>query len=403
MTVVPISSAPSFSRHIIEKEPADMLVLPVASQAVCRLRHAADIQTGPALTPHEALQRVNDNPGVTTILLAGPGDPLATMVPTLETLVLLKTHHPGIPVYLSTSGIGGASAATNLASAGLDGLTLQMETTDLVTAEKLYAWIRPGKKTIPLSEAIPLLLDEQKKTIQAMAAVKIPVTVRTTICPEVNAHLAGPMAATLAQWGVGSMEIVPFVPTPGAKEGPHAPTRTHMHMIGKYVAESLPVTVYQVAGCGCGCTPSEETQCGCGCNSGKSESCGLRPTAPDPMALPKPTPEKPRVAAVSATGMNVDLHLGQARTLLIYGPREDGLTCLLETRQAPEAGSGETRWHELAEILHDCFALLVTSAGQRPREVLASQGIKVLLTEESIDGTVDVLFGGGKKKGCSGR
>ena len=106
------------------------------------------------------------------------------------------------------------------------------------------------------------------------------------------------------------------------------------------------------------------------------------------------------MAVVSGSGMDVDLHLGQAKTILIYGPREDGLTCLLETRQAPAAGSGEGRWDELASTLHDCFALLAASAGERPREVLGGHGIRVLLTEDNIEGTVDVLYGGGKQKKC---
>ena len=106
------------------------------------------------------------------------------------------------------------------------------------------------------------------------------------------------------------------------------------------------------------------------------------------------------MAVVSATGMEVDLHLGQAKTILIYGPRADGLTCLLETRQAPDPGSGKARWEQLAATLHDCFALLTASAGQRPREVLGTAGIRVLITEENIEGTVDVLYGGGRKQKC---
>ncbi|MCI5211176.1 MAG: dinitrogenase iron-molybdenum cofactor biosynthesis protein, partial [Candidatus Electrothrix sp. ATG2] len=116
--------------------------------------------------------------------------------------------------------------------------------------------------------------------------------------------------------------------------------------------------------------------------------------------LPKPTTERPNVAVVSAGGMDVDLHLGQAREVLIYGPREDGLACLLESRLTPEAGNGTSRWQALADTLPDCFALLAVNAGQNPQNVLAEQGIKVLLTEENIEGTVDVLYGGGKKKKC---
>ena len=145
-----------------------------------------------------------------------------------------------------------------------------------------------------------------------------------------------------------------------------------------------------VTNCGCDCGPICGTGSTCGCSAAPSVLTGL----------PKPSAERPRVAVVSATGMDVDLHLGQAKTILIYGPREDGLACLLETRQAPEAGSGESRWEQLADTLHDCFALLAASAGQKPREVLGSRGIRVLLTEDTIEGTVDVLYGGGKKNTC---
>jgi len=102
---------------------------------------------------------------------------------------------------------------------------------------------------------------------------------------------------------------------------------------------------------------------------------------------------------VSSNGMDIDLHLGQAIRILIYGPRpDDGLPSLLEARPAPEPGSGGERWETLADSLADCFALLATSAGERPRRILAQKGITVLLTEDNVEGTVDVLYGG-KKKG----
>jgi nitrogen fixation protein NifB len=94
--------------------------------------------------------------------------------------------------------------------------------------------------------------------------------------------------------------------------------------------------------------------------------------------------------------MEVDLHLGQAYQVLIYGPREDGLACLLETRPAPEPGSSD-RWEELAERLPDCFAILAASAGERPRNILGDHGITILITDGEIESTVDMLYGGGKK------
>jgi nitrogen fixation protein NifB len=41
--------------------------------------------------------------------------------------------------------------------------------------------------------------------------------------------------------------------------------------------------------------------------------------------------------------------------------------------------------------------ILAASAGETPRRILAEAGIKVLITQDNIEGTVDVLYGGGKK------
>ena len=161
---------------------------------------------------------------------------------------------------------------------------------------------------------------------------------------------------------------MPFSPDPSQTDGPPAATRVHMEQLTKLTSRFLPTTFGQIsiANCGCDCGPTCGTGSTCGCSAAPAVFSGL----------PKPSAERPRVAVASGTGMDVDLHLGQAKTLLIYGPREDGLACLLETRQAPEPGSGESRWDQLADTLHDCFALLAASAGQRPREVLGNRGIR---------------------------
>jgi nitrogen fixation protein NifB len=50
----------------------------------------------------------------------------------------------------------------------------------------------------------------------------------------------------------------------------------------------------------------------------------------------------------------------------------------VETRDAPEAGGGATRWHELAELLHDCKAVFTSAVGQTPRRILEQRGIRVV-------------------------
>jgi len=388
MNVIPFPRA-------VPEAVQDVLLLPIAPQACCGLRFSLGKKAIQALSPSDALAEVGRHKGLAGVELGGPGDPLATVAATLETIALLKSQYPTLEISLTTLGIGGGQCAADLAVAGLTSINLLVDALDTATAEKLYAWIRPGKKTLPLEKTVGLLLDEQRKTVQVMAASGIGVAVRTTVYPGINAHQVVTIAEAMKELGAKEMELLPFSPGPGQADVPPPATRVHMEQIGKLTSPFLATTIHQV--------PVTECGCDCGPDCGTGSACGCSAAAPLRIGLPKPSAERPRVAVASATGMDVDLHLGQAKTLLIYGPRADGLTCLLETRQAPAAGSGETRWEQLADILHDCFVLLAASAGQRPREVLASRGIRVLVTEENIEGAVDVLYGGGKKSRCSGK
>lgn len=390
MPVIPISSAPGYSLQ--ESGDTSTLRLPVAPVAFCRMQHGAEGKTNPAMLAAEVTAELSLHKGLAHVELDGPGDPLAQMAATLATTALIKQHRPDLTIGLTTIGIGGSQHAAELAAAGVQRITLLVETLDAATAEKLYAWIRPGKKTISLKEAVPLLLDEQSKAVPALVEAGLTVTIRTTVYPGINAHQIVTIAETMAELGASAMELMPFLPDPSQTNAPPAATRVHMEQIAKLTERFLPTSSLQMSAeeCGCDCGPS--------CGTGSTCGCGIAP--PAQTGLPKPTRERPRVAVASATGMDVDLHLGQAKTLLIYGSREDGLACLLETRQAPDPGSGESRWEQLADTLHDCFALLAASAGLRPREILGNRGIRVLLTEENIEGTVDVLYGGGKKHKC---
>ena len=391
MTVIPISSAPHYIAPANDTQ-LPLRKLPVAPLAFCRMRYAPETKMHPAMNASEVVAEVDRYPGLTHVELGGPGDPLASLSATLATLAQLSEHRPDLTIGLTTVGLRGAEYAAELAAAGVGSVTLLVEALDAATAERLYAWIRPGKKNIPLQDAVPLLLDEQARAVPALAAAGLAVTIQSTVYPGINAHYMAAIAETMAELGATAMRLVPFLPDPTLANAPPAATREHMEQLARLTSHFLPTTsvVMDVADCGCDCGP----RCGSG------TTCGCGAVASVQTGLPQPTIQRPRVAVVSATGMDVDLHLGQARKLLIYGPREDGLACLLETRQAPDPGSGVSRWEHLADVLHDCFALLAVSAGQRPREVLGNRGIRVILTEQNIEGTVHLLYGGCKKHKC---
>ncbi len=360
----------------------DSLVLPIAPQAVCGRRFGSG-KAAAAMPPAEAVawigELIKGGKTIQGVNLCGPGDALAAPEILFATLDLLRQQHPELSLQVTTAGLGAAALAAALAEQNIAQVNLQVEAVDAAIAEKIYAWIRPGKKTVPLSQATVALLKMQAEAVMALSQAGLTVNIQTTVYPGLNDQHTAAIAEKMAGLGAASMTLLPFEPA-AEEEGPAACSPALLEQAKQAAAAHLHLIDY---GCVCLTPP----------NSGSSFAGTV---------LPKPSKERPNVAVVSSSGMEVDLHLGQAVKVLIYGPRSgDELPSLLMVRDAPEAGAGDSRWKALArECLFDCFALVAAKAGENPQKVLAEQGIKVLLAEDSIEGLVDVLYGGGKKQKC---
>ncbi len=382
------------------------LRLPVAPRSNTRLRFGFPGSPGRALQPRDVVQWVGrllaEGKTVAMADVAGPGDPLAEPGPALETLRLMRAAHPQVGLTLTTVGLNGAAQAEVLAELGLSHVSVLVDAVDPAVAAVLYAWIRPGQRTLALDEAAALLVRAQAEAIAAFKRAGLFVKVNTTLYPGINdAHMED-IAKAMAALGADLMAVLPFQPQA-------APAASGCASPGC------------ASGCGqSGCLPQDEPEAaparpGAAALAKAAEAAarhlplcaqnildlerGAASPALDPAAgLPRPSAEQPYVAVASASGLEVDLHLGQAIRFLIYGPRpSDGLASLLGVREAPEPGGGDARWIALAETLKDCFAVLASSAGAQPRQVLAAGGITVLTTEADVQSAVDALFGGGKR------
>jgi nitrogen fixation protein NifB len=363
----------------------EWITLPVAPNPTARSRFSGEEKLPQAVPLYGAMTWIDDLQARGTSIggldINGPGDPLASLPMTLEILALLRAKHPKFAFAITTLGLGLAGHAEQLKQHGVNKVTLLMDAVHPEVVKKLYAWIRPGKRNMPMAQAAATLIDEQTKAIAACRSAGMDVAVHTTVYSNINAdevaeiaHLAsgfGAQSMTLLPgtgWSVGEEKLPLPLPTPEIMARLSAAAATHIKIIEPLPGKSLD-----------GIT--------------SEESCGT-------MSLPKATAARPNVAVLSSNGMDIDLHLGQAIKALIYGPREDGLPCLLEVRDLPEPGGGEGRWQKVSEILDDCFVLLAESAGQKPREILGTSGLPIVLIDDNVEGTVDVLYGGGKKGKC---
>jgi nitrogen fixation protein NifB len=103
---------------------------------------------------------------------------------------------------------------------------------------------------------------------------------------------------------------------------------------------------------------------------------------------------RPYIAVASQEGMLVNQHLGEAARVLIFkkDPSTPSGSKFVEVRRTPEPGSGTTRWGDLADILHDCQAIVVSAAGPQPKRVLEDRGLKVVEMEGMIEEGLTAIF-----------
>jgi len=364
------------------RQSGKALELPVAARANARMRFASTARPPRDLLPQEAANRLDEllsrGADIGEVQLSGPGDPLADIHPTLETCRLVRDRHADLRLGITTLGINAEAYADTLAEHGVCTVTLLVEAVDAEVVQNLYAWIRPGTRTIPLSQAATMLVEEQQRAIAALQEAGLTITVRTTVYPGINDDHVEHIAARLAELGVKKMVLAPCPSCPDEPDAPNAPDSARMTALAGLAGRYLATEIMAPAAADLGATRA----------AAGGAAAGM---------LPLPSTARPNVAVVSASGMDIDLHLGQAGRALIYGPREDGLPCLLTTRPLPPPGGGSARWEKLADVLADCFVLLSSGAGDNPRKVLADRGISVLIADGNVEGTVDVLYGGGKK------
>lgn len=404
--------------------------LPVAPRANLRRRFGEPDNPGRALSAELVTQWVErvlaDGVPLSSATVSGPGEPLAEPAPVLDALRALRAARPELVLSLVTSGLYDQGAdmrtlAAQFAEAGISRVTVLVDGVDPAVVEQVFAWIRPGRRTLPLPEASLALIDAQAATIRAFHEAGVEIVARMTLYAGINDAHVEDVAAAVAALGAARLELTPFAPgktapVKPAVQGGCSPSACATCGTASFCASKPPAPKPDEAEDAEDALPGlaperlDELSAAAGRYLPVASACD--PCATDILwvegqgeaaaitgvsALPHPKGERVNVAVASSNGVDVDLHLGQTYKFLIFGPRaEDALPSLLGVREAPEPGGGDQRWVDLGRTLGDCFAVLVASAGAHPREVLTAQGVTVLTAETDVKAAVDVLFGGGK-------
>jgi nitrogen fixation protein NifB len=338
------------------------------------------------LTPSQALGYLDSVlekiGGIEVVGIAGPGDPFANPEETLGTLRRIREKYREKILCVATNGLELPNYVEDIARLAVSHVTITVNAVDPEIGKKIYPWVRLGKHMYLGTAGAEALLARQAEAVKLLKAKGITVKINTVIIPGVNDAHAEDIARRAAALGADIQNCIPMMHVEGTVfETIAPPGEGDMEALRRRAAKHLPQMSH--------CARCRADAAGLVGQGNREEIVGLLEEA----AVPRAGAERPYVAVASMEGLFVNRHLGEATQVWIFG-MEGGRVTLKEQRPTPPPGSGDRRWEELAEILHDCAALQVSNCGQNPKKILEEHGIAVMSLEGLIEDTVRPVLEG---------
>jgi nitrogen fixation protein NifB len=394
-TVLDLDKHPCFNKD--SKHTYARVHLPVAPKCnvqcrFCDRRYDCVNESRPGVTsailsPQQALSYLEhymEKMPVAVAGIAGPGDPFANPEETMETLRLIRKNHPEMLLCVSSNGMNIFPYIEELAELKVSHITITVNAVDPEIAGEVYAWVRPDKKPYRGAEAGKLVVETQAKVIKEIKKHGIVLKVNSVVVPSVNEHHIPVIAKTVGEMGADMFNVIPFLPNEGCEFG-HlpAPEADIISEIKKEASKSVNMMHH--------CTR---------CRADAVGLLGEQHTESTIDTLQKfsklgsiPSKERPYVAVATHEGLLINLHLGEAKEIHVYGIK-DGDVELIDTRFTPPKGGGNERWAAMADILKDCTYLLASGAGEAPAKHLKEFGITVVEADGIIEEAVGDIYEG---------
>jgi nitrogen fixation protein NifB len=341
--------------------------------------------TSAVLTPFQSVEYLKALHGhienISVIGIAGPGDPFANPTETLETLRMVKEAFPEKIFCLSTNGLNIHPYADQLPGLGVTHVTLTINAVDPLISSKIYSWVRYEKKVYRGIDGARVLLENQLNAISMLKAMNITVKINSIILPGVNEYHIPEVAARVAELGADVMNCIPVMPNKDTVfEDMEKPSSKMTFKIRALAGDHIKMMTH--------CARCRADAAGLLGQDFKGAFGMLQEFA---SITPGSNEVRPFIAVATHEGLLVNQHLGEARELQIYKQTPNGFQ-RVEERTTPPSGSGDFRWIELARLLKDCQAILVSGAGPNPLDILQNSGVRVIQMTGLIDEGLDAVF-----------
>ncbi|MEW6138244.1 MAG: radical SAM protein [Thermodesulfobacteriota bacterium] len=376
MNDLDVSRHPCFNVHA--KGTCGRVHLPVARDCnircnYCNRKYDCVNESRPGITsavlePAQAVRYLEEvlsrSKAITVAGIAGPGDAFANPERTLSTLAQVRERFPGILLCLATNGLNVEPYVEELARLKVSHVTVTVNAVDPEIGAKIYSWVRDGRIVNRGLKAAELLLERQERAIVALKRAGVIVKVNTIVIQGINDHHVLDVARRMRALGADIQNCMAMYPNEGTpfQDIPElSPDR--MSAIQARAEKELSQMKH--------CTRCRADAVGLLDQDRSEELQNVLVACSTSCGSPS---RKPYVAVATLEGALVNLHLGEAPEFQIWEQCEEGYR-LMGVRPAPEPGTGTARWLELATRLQDCRAILVSSLGESPRQILLEHGI----------------------------
>jgi len=351
--------------------------------------------TSVVLSPHQALAYLKKvfalRKDISVAGIAGPGDPFANPEETIETLRLVRKEYPDLLLCVATNGLNIFPYIEELAKLRVSHITITVNAVDPLIGKKIYAWVRDKVNIYRGKEAAEVLLCRQLEGLIGIKKHGITAKINTIIIPGVNDGHIAEISRKVSEAGSDIMNLIPMYAVAGTPFGNFPePTPGLLENCRKDASRFMPIMSH--------CTRCRSDAVGLLGEKLSSESVSLLQSC---ASLPPNRQEyQPYVACASREGISVNMHLGRAGKIYIYG-RDGNAYKLITVRKISKSGNSGKRWLKLAKTLKDCRVVLVEAAGGAPREILGKQGIRIITFPGLIEKGLEAVYGGGYISGSA--
>ncbi len=353
--------------------------------------------TSSVLTPAQAglyLEKVlAQEPRITVAGIAGPGDPFANGLETMATLRTIREKHEHMLLCVSTNGLGIHPYIEELAEIGVSHVTVTVCSVDPGIGSQIYSWVRDGKIVYRGLPAAQLLLERQLEAIAGLKNHGLTVKVNCIVIPGINDRHIEDVAREMKRLGVDLFNCMAMFPNVNTLFGTiRQPDKKMITEIRAKAERYLPQMKH--------CTRCRADAVGL-LNDDRTEEFRSCLTSCATVTLDQGV-KRPYIAVASREGVLINQHLGEARNLQIWQKTDTGYA-RVENRGTPPIGGGIKRWHQLARILGDCRAVLVSGIGRTPSEILLQSGVKPIEASGFIEDGLHMVFHSKKSSLLRGR